>query len=411
MSNSRKPKGTKEELGYYVSKGNIMPLISNYVNNAMYNFEDIIPDTKNPIKALDNILKHNSYVDKALQIKAEGIVGKGFNITQGEGLVVTDPAIIKAIPGKELRKLERDYQRYGRSWKELNIYNNSIVSIWHTPAITWSIGCKKYANKYVQYYGVKEKEKSYDIFDEDAFKLGRHPNGTFIQLVKNGQVAYGEPTWISAEIKMQISKEIDRTCLAHFVNDAKPDLFFMFYGATSESEESKKFIKGLNKLHQGSDKKGKDLYIFNPATFKNNGKGFEVFEPKQQVITADNLALAEKTDRDNVSVTGVPHWMVGLERVGNLGSGTQTDTQKDFFIENELEPGQRRYYEEWDVLFPNMDVQLNTISKSEKDTAQDDITMQKGVRETTTDLFSELMRKVENADNNIKYMENRYENY
>ena len=403
--------------GVILEKASIETTIKNMNTIHSYNFENIIPRVNYPIESLKNLIRHNAYLSSAIDILVEGTVGKGFNESpaddNGKKLIVTDPYIIEIIKGVDLRKLQYEFNAYGEKWIEVSIYDNKVVSYWFSPSITWSIGRKKYAKKYVQYYGIKGKEKAYNIFDPVAFGLKRHPNGTFIIHVKNGSEDYGVPKWISADVKAMITKEQDRTTLSYFEHDTRARETQVHYGTNLTTENGKAFKKELDK-QQGSDRRGYVNHVFkagNKAGPTGIGEAMDVIKHDGQVVSDVNLKLEDSANKALVSSLGVPHFMVGLTPPAQLGSGNQSNTLTNFFIDNKLFPAQRENYELWDILFPTMLVMLNIMERTDDNSStNNDVTMKGQKVENETEKLAKMLIQLEKASTGIKYMEMDNEN-
>jgi hypothetical protein len=385
-----------------VEKNNSIPVgFENAYRYSMFNADENIYNRVNyPMESLKDLLKNAPLASVCVTTRMEASVGKGFSTKADpeKNLIATDKFIIDNWDANVFRNSEIDFISYGECFWELALYGNEVLTGYHVPAPTMLKG--KGANEGVYYQNYKtKKEKRWRAFDEDLFKKGRHPNGNFILHIKRGYEDYGVPEWISASTILKILKEQYRVILSHFENDAEPERIFIAYGQQASKEQQKEFKNQREEMYQGSEKRGKSEWILSQQPKSQSGEVLDMLELKKEVINAQGLELALRNKFDAVSMFRVPHFLVGLNKPGELGSGGQAELLIWNYINNVIMPDQRKYYEPFNLFYPAMPFQFNTM---EMPKLSQDVNPNNSVNDTVKSIMQGITETVSKTEYQLK---------
>jgi hypothetical protein len=392
MSSSRSAKYEKE----YSSIQKAEPievekaLIGMVTNTMPYVYSDeVVPDVVYPAAALKNIINTNGYAKLCINRRAESTCGKGFNEIDKpeENLYATDKYIIENVDTAELVKTEKNALTYGRFFWDVNwLKGVGVIGIYNVPALTILKGAKNRSEEFVQYFGT-DKEKWYPALDLDSLKNGTLKTGHYIFMWKNEDEVYGEPEWIAGQMELLISKEQRRTILSHFLNNADPDGIMMHYGIGGNADVKMidQYIAKREKFTQGSEKRGKTDHVFKTETKNEVGTAVEYLKIDKELFSAvlNQFMFANKLD--TCAFFSMPAFLVNLKSLnGTGGLGESHEMEAALYISETVQPAQRqRYYEPFKLLFPNMNVQLNTMQMPKTtQKANSDITIEKAAYST-----------------------------
>ena len=394
MSGERKPKQVKPEIEVF-EKGLVLPENLRQGHYQYYG-QDIIPRSNYPIGMLDDLIKFAPYANLCLKKRVEIAVGNGFNtINDPENKQIpTDQWFIDNIDINQIRNAEYERLKYPDIWLELPVYDNDILSIYHIPTSTMSIGYNKLKGYYVQYAGIKDRQTLYKPFDIELYKKGQHPNGTFVYHWKHGNDVYGKPIWIDglSEI-MKITKSEIRSVLSYYDNNAQSIYTDVYYGQNPNDKQTQKLKAEREAALQGADKNGKGEVLHVSTTFKDAGKAYERFEHARDIISQYNLEMLRTSYYDIVAMLETPHFVVGLKQAGQLGGSEEAGYITQFFISGTIQPAQRFWYELFNVLKPGLVCQFNTMEMPKvNEKTNNDITINKGSEDIATKIVNDLIQ-------------------
>lgn len=351
--------------------------------------DDVIPDIVYPAAALKNLVNTNGYAKLCINKRAEATCGKGFNEINKpeENLYPTDKWIIDNISTLELVKTEKNALTYGRYYWDVNYLKGvGVIGLYNIPATTILKGSGSHSEEFVQYYGTKN-QKWYPAIDIESLKNGTLKTGHYIFMWKNEDEVYGEPEWIAGQMEILTSKEQRRTILSHFLNNADPDGMFIHYGLGGNVDPKMvEDYKRKRELHtQGSEKRGKTDHVFRTESMKDIGKAVEYLKIDKELFSAVLNQFLYANKLDVCAFFSVPSFIVNLKSLnGTGGLGESHDAEMSIFLSETIQPAQRqRYYEPFKLLFPNMNVQLNTMQMPKTtQKANTDITIEKAAYQT-----------------------------
>jgi hypothetical protein len=398
MSESRSKKFKKSNVITIAKNFNIFDYDPNQVlRDASWQYQaNVVPKVNYPVSSIKDLFKNTPYSDICTTIRMEGSVGKGFNTVDDPemNLYPTDPIITDNWDCKDIRKATKDYLHYGIRTLELVIYDNKVLTGYYIPYATVHKGRKEKKGYWVQNLG-QDNEIWIKEFDKDLYEQGRHPNGNYIYVTKNGSEEYGVPSWISAMTIMKIMKEQYRVVLSHFINDAEPSETNIWYGNDVTTEEGKKFKAARENAYQGSDKKGKSEHIFSRDNRTEVGDVLQRVVRERTIISKDDLDLMMRNAFTVTASFRIPSFMLGLEQAGKLGNANEVKVLYWNYINGVLAPDQRLWYEDFNLWYgKDVHVQFNTETMPDLDSqGNDDVTTSKGayakgVENTLKDVIS-----------------------
>lgn len=370
--------------------------------------ENIIPKINYPVPLIKDLFKTTPYAQICCNIRMEGAVGKGFNITDDpeKNLYATDPIITENWDVAEIRKAHMDALQYGIRILELVVYDNKVLTGYYAPYSSMHKGKNARKGWWVQNVGLKN-EKWIKEFDRDLYKKGRHPNGNYIYVTKNGAEEYGVPTWISAMTIMKTMKEQYRVVLSHFVNNAEPNETNIWMGCDITTEEGKKFKAQREKEYQGSENKGKTEHVFSRDNEKEVGNILQRVVRERTVISQYDLELMMRNAFTVSASFRIPPFMLGLEQAGKLGNANEVKVLYWNYINGALMPDQRTWYEDFGLWYGNdVQVQFNTEQMPELNESETpDVTVTKAYSKGMEKALSDVISLVNNTEYTLKQIE------
>jgi hypothetical protein len=368
--------------------------------------DDVVPDIVYPAASLKNIVHSNGYAKLCVIDRAECTVGKGFNELADEekNLFATDKFFIENVATNDLVATEKNALIYGRFFWDIPVLNGKPLTVHAVPVPTMLKGTGSREGEFVQYFGVKGKEKWYPALDMDALKRGTLKTGHYIYMWKNEDEIYGTPEWIAFQMELLTSKEQRRTILSHFLNNADPDKIFIHYalagaGVTTKMLETYKAKR--EEFSQGSEKRGSTDHVFRNESKNEIGPAVEMIQVNKELFSAVANQFMYANKLDICAAFRVPSFRVNLKSMNGASGlgGANEDPQMSMYLSDVLMPAQRqRYYEPFKLFWPDKVCQFNTATmpKSTND-RNDDVTIEKGA--------NRLIEKALNMNAELKYIE------